>query len=95
MYRPMFGGMGGAAEHLGYLFVSQASVPKAGARLRTARQIVPVRDTRTITKRDMVRNAEVPDISVEPDTYTVRVDGQPITSQPATSVPLGQLYFLG
>jgi urease subunit alpha len=91
----MFGGMGGAPERLGYLFVSQASVPKVGARLRTARQIVPVRDTRTITKRDMVRNAEALDISIEPDTYTVRVGGQPISSQPVASVPLGQLYFLG
>jgi urease subunit alpha len=43
----------------------------------------------------MVRNAEAPNISVEADTYTVRVDGQPVTSEPVASVPLGQLYFLG
>jgi urease subunit alpha len=95
MYRPMFGGMGDAPERLGYLFVSQASMPNVGMRLRTARQIVAVRDTRTITKRDMVRNAETPDITVEPDTYTVRIGSQPITSEPIASVPLGQLYFLG
>jgi len=95
MYRPMFGGMGGAAERLGCLFVSQAAAPHVQQRTATRRRVAPVRNTRSISKRDMVRNAATPEITVDPDTYTVRVDGEVATSEPAETLPLGQLYFIG
>src|SRR5581483_7594688 len=94
-YRPMFGGMGGAAERLGWLFVSQAAAPTIAKRTGTRRQVAPVRNTRKIGKRDMLRNAATPNITVEADTYAVRVDGQLATCAPARSLPLAQLYFLG
>jgi urease subunit alpha len=43
----------------------------------------------------MVRNAETPEITVDPDTYTVRVDGEVATCEPAATLPLAQLYFIG
>ncbi len=94
-YRPMFGGLGGAPERLSCLFVSQAAAGHVGQRTGTHRRIAPVRNTRSITKRDMVRNAALPEITVDPDTYTVRVDGVVATCEPAETVPLGQLYFIG
>jgi urease subunit alpha len=95
MYRPRFGGLGGAPERLSCLFVSQAAAGHVGQRTGTHRRIAPVRNTRSITKRDMVRNAALPEITVDPDTYTVRVDGAVATCEPAETVPLGQLYFIG
>ena len=95
IYRPMFGGMGNAPERVSLLFASQASIDGGvGRRMGTQRRIVPVRNTRTIGKRDMVRNDATPNVVVEPDTYLVRVDGVPATCQPAQTLPLTQLYFL-
>ena len=50
-------------------------------------------DTRTITKADMIRNSELRRIEVDPDTFAVKVDGEHATVNPATTVPLGQLYY--
>jgi urease subunit alpha len=95
MYRPMFGGLGTAAELLGCLFVSQAAADRVGQRTGTRRRIAPVRNTRSITKRDMVRNNSTDEITVDPDTYTVRVAGEVATCEPAETLPLTQLYFIG
>ncbi len=53
-----------------------------------------VRNTRSVGKRDMVRNSSTPRIEVNPDTFEVRVDGAPATAPPAERLALAQLYFL-
>jgi urease subunit alpha len=53
-----------------------------------------VRGTRAIRKRDMVLTDALPDIQVDPQTYEVRADGELLTCQPATVLPLAQRYFL-
>ena len=53
-----------------------------------------VRDTRKVTKADMVRNAATPRIDVDPQTYDVRADGELLTCEPAATLPLAQRYFL-
>ena len=58
------------------------------------RRVEPVRGCRTITKRQMVRNDRMPVIEVDPDTYTVRVDGEIATVPPAERLSLAQLHFL-
>ena len=45
-------------------------------------------------KADMVNNDALPDISVEPDTFTVRIDGEVVEGAPATELPMAQRYFL-
>ena len=96
VYRPMFGGVGTAPERLGVLFVSPAAAEGGlEGRIGTRRQILPVRNTRSVSKRDLVRNGACPDIQVDPDSYTVRVEGEVATCDPATTLPLAQLYFLG
>ncbi|NBT02586.1 MAG: urease subunit alpha [Proteobacteria bacterium] len=94
-YRPMFGALGRAMSETCVTFVSQASIDRQiGPRLGLERRLVAVRGCRTLTKQSMVRNSATPRIEVDPETYTVRVDGEIATSQPATSLPLTQAYYI-
>ena len=94
-YKPMFGAFGAAASATRLTFLSQkaidAGVP-AELGLRSA--VAPVRNCRSIGKKDMVRNDALPHIEVDPETYRVSLDGVPATIAPATSLPLTQLFFL-
>src|SRR5499427_7336859 len=91
--RPMFGAFGGARQACSAHFVSQAGI-QSGALSGLTRRLVPVRGCRAIGKRDLVLNDALPRISVNPDTYEVRADGQLLTSEPADVLPLAQRYFL-
>jgi urease subunit alpha len=91
--RPMFGALGGARQACSVHFVSQAGI-QSGALAGLTRALVPVRGCRAIGKRDLVLNDALPRITVNPDTYEVRADGQLLTSEPADVLPLAQRYFL-
>ncbi len=94
-YRLMFGAFGGAVAATAVTFVSQAAVAAGvGASLGLAKRLVAVKNTRSVTKADMVHNSLQPDISVDPQTYEVRADGELLTCEPAESLPLAQRYFL-
>ena len=56
--------------------------------------VLPVRNTRTIGKKDMVLNNLKPKIDVDPETYEVRADGELLTCEPAEVLPMAQRYFL-
>ena len=93
-YRPMFGAFGPALAKTCVSFVSAAAYEGGiGERLQLQRQIRPVERTRTITKRDLVRNNALPAIEVDPETFVVKADGVHATVPPATSVSLNRLYF--
>ena len=91
--RPMFGAFGGARHACSVHFVSEAGV-QSGALAGLRRSLVAVGGCRTIGKRDMVLNDALPNITVNPETYEVRADGQLLTSEPADVLPLAQRYFL-
>jgi urease subunit alpha len=92
-YRPMFGAFGRAPASTSWTFVSQASL--AGHRLpASSRVCLPVRHTRGIGKHDMVLNDAMPRIDIDPERYTVTIDGTPVTPAAAASLPLAQRYFL-
>ena len=75
-------------------FVSKASYDLGiGERYGLQKDVVPVYGTRTVTKRDMVRNDVLPKIEVDPETFAVKVDGKHATVDPVTDVKLNQLYF--
>jgi urease subunit alpha len=93
-YRPMFGALGRAAAALSWTFVSQASIDAQGVPRQLDRRLLPVRGTRTIGKRDMILNDALPSIAIDPERYTVAINGEPITPRPATVLPLAQRYFL-
>jgi urease subunit alpha len=92
-YRPMFGAYGRAASRTSWTFVSAASI--AGRQLpNVSRALLPVRNTRAIGKRDMALNDAMPAIEIDPERYTVTIDGSPVTPAPAGTLPLAQRYFL-
>src|SRR6266568_5533581 len=93
-YRPSFGALGSAMAKTCVSFVSAAAVEDGVAdRLQLQRQVRPVERTRTITKRDLVRNDALPLIDVNPETFAVTVDGTHATVEPATSISLNRLVF--
>src|SRR6516225_885134 len=93
-YRPMFGAYGDALAANCITFVSGAA-HAAGVkeRLGLRRQVMPVRNTRKIGKRDMVCNTATPKIEVSPETFAVTVDGKHATVPPLKTVSLNQKYF--
>ena len=93
--RPMFASFGRSVEHSAVCFVSQAAQDKnIGADLGLAKQTQAVQNTRAISKADMVLNNHQPEIEVHPETYEVRADGELLTCEPATELPMAQRYFL-
>ena len=94
-YRPMFGAFGKAAKTTSMLFVSQAAAA-AGTpgRLDLESLIGVVKNCRSIGKTDMCMNDYMPVIEVDPQTYQVRADGEILTCEPATVLPMAQRYFL-
>ena len=93
--RPMFGAYGRAVERAAVTFVSAAAQQDGvGERLGLAKDTTPVRGTRDIGKADMVMNAETPEIEVDPETYEVRANGELLTCEPASELPMAQRYFL-
>ncbi|MEM6430174.1 MAG: urease subunit alpha [Deinococcota bacterium] len=93
-YRMMFGGFGSALDSLAVNFVSGAALEAGTLSPRLNRTAVAVRNTRTIRKQDMKLNNVRPNIDVNPDTFEVTIDGERISSEAATSLPLAQRYFL-
>jgi len=92
--RPMFGSFGGAVGKSAMVFVSQVSVEHVRATYGLQKQVVAVKNCRTVRKKDMALNDYLPNIEVDPETYKVTVDGVHLTCEPATKLPLGQLYNL-
>jgi len=94
-YRPMFGAFGKAAAATSVTFVSKAALENGLAeKLGLDRTLVACRNTRNISKHDMIHNSWLPDITVDPQTYEVRADGELLTCEPAETLPLAQLYTL-
>ena len=95
-YRPMFGAYGGALTASSLTFVSKSALDKGLAnRVRTQRALVAVENTRgSITKASMVHNAATPKLTVDPETYRVEADGEHLTCEPASELPMAQRYFL-
>ena len=94
-YRPMFGQLGRALAATCITFLPQAALDdNLGEKLGLSRLLSPVKNTRTIGKKDMVLNNALPVIEVDPETYEVRADGVLLTCDPATVLPMAQRYFL-
>ena len=93
-YRPMFGSFGGGLK-TSVTFVSKAALDNpAVAALNLVKPLIAVKNTRTLSKRDMLYNSATPVIEVDPETYAVRADGELLVCEPATELPMAQRYFL-
>jgi urease subunit alpha len=94
-YRRMFGTLGGARAATSVSFVSQAALDNdVVRRVGMKKRAVAVRGTRSIKKIDLIHNGALPKIEVDSQTYEVRADGQLLTCEPASILPLAQRYFL-
>ena len=95
IYRPMYATLGKALSKSSITFISQAAFDgKVHEKLGLEKIILPVRGIRKLTKKDMKLNSETPEITVDPQTYEVKVNGELITCDPVDIVPMGQRYFL-
>ena len=93
-YRPQYGYFGRNPRRLAYSFVTQAAIDAGLADRIESQPLLPVKRTRTISKRDMVLNDTLPNIEIDPESYRVYMNGERITVQPARTLPLTQLYYL-
>jgi urease subunit alpha len=93
--RPMFGSFGGAIGATSLTFVSKIAL-KADiqGKLNLQKKAVAVSNTRNISKLSLKLNDALPKIEVDPETYEVKADGELLTCEPATILPMAQRYFL-
>jgi urease subunit alpha len=95
LYRPMFGSFGKAIAPVSVAFMAQAAVDAGVAqRLGLNKMVQAVQRCRQIGKVNMIHNAATPRIDVDPETYEVRADGELLTCEPASVLPMAQRYFL-
>jgi urease subunit alpha len=95
IYRNMFGAYGRAKFKTCATFVSQASIDNGSiADYKLEKMILPVKNCRNISKKDLIHNDKTPVIEVNAENYHVTVDGVHITCEPAETLPLTQLYYL-
>ena len=93
--RPMFGTYGNSVAHSAVSFVSAAAQADGiGGKLGLSKQTVAVKNTRKIGKSHLIHNTATPHMDVNPETYEVRADGELLTCEPATKLPMAQRYFL-
>ena len=93
--RPMFASFGKSLEKSSNVFVSQISLEKESfINSGIMKELLPVKNIRNISKKNMVHNDYCPNIEVNPETYEVKADGEIITCEPAETLPLAQRYFM-
>ncbi|MDE2395679.1 MAG: urease subunit alpha [Burkholderiales bacterium] len=94
-WRPMFGSHGRALSATSLTFVSRAALAaEIGDEIGLHKRLAAVQNCRTVKKADMIHNAWLPQMEIDAQTYSVRADGQLLTCEPATELPLAQRYFL-
>jgi urease subunit alpha len=93
--RPMFGASAASAAATSVHFVAPAALQgHLVDRLAVRRRLVAVRETRVLRKSDMPLNDALPRIQVDPETFTVRINGEVVEPYPAVEIPMAQRYFL-
>ncbi len=93
--RPMFASFGKSLEKSSNVFVSQISLEKETfINSGIMKELLPVKNIRNISKKDIVHNDYCPNIEVNPETYEVKANGEIITCEPAEALPLAQRYFM-
>ena len=93
--RPMFGAFGGSIGKTSFTFVSQVAQDSGlAAQLGLTKPTIAVGNIRQLRKHDLKLNDALPHIEVDSETYEVRADGELLTCEPATELPMAQRYFL-
>ncbi|QEW18596.1 Urease subunit alpha [Marinibacterium anthonyi] len=93
--RPLWGSLGKAPQALGVNFFSEVAMQYGvKERLGLGKRAIQIKSVRRLTKHQMIRNAAMPHVEVDPHTFEVRADGVLLTAPPATRVPLSRRYML-
>jgi urease subunit alpha len=92
-YRPQFAAHGRAKYTTSVTFVSEAGL-RSGNLPPVGKRYSAVKNTRNVTKRDLLWNDTLPKIEVDPETYTVKADGRELDCEPASVLPMAQRYCL-
>jgi urease subunit alpha len=92
-YRPQFAAHGRAKFSTSLTFVSEAGL-RSGKLPAIGKRYSAIKNTRNVTKRDLLWNDTLPKIEVDPETYTVKADGRELTCEPASVLPMAQRYYL-
>lgn len=95
LMRPQWGAFGRAKQALSANFVNPMAIEHGTAdRLGLEKPLLPSRGTRKLNKQHMLHNDACPEITVNPQTFEVKVDGKVLTCEPAKELPLAQRYML-
>ncbi|MFF3765460.1 urease subunit alpha [Streptomyces sp. NPDC001922] len=93
--RPMFGATGRAPAANSVNFVAPAALEDGlPERLGLDKRFAAISSTRGVGKADMRENDARPQVVVDPDTFTVTIDGTAVEPEPAEELPMAQRYFL-
>jgi urease subunit alpha len=93
--RNMWGSYGKTKASTSMTFVSQAAYDDGiKEKLGLQKQVLPVKNCRTIGKKDMILNNATPLVEVDPETYAVTINHEPVCCEPAETLPLTQRYYL-
>ena len=93
--RPQWGAFGNAKQGLSANFVNPMAVESGlAARLNLEKPLLASRGTRRLNKHHMLHNDACPNITVDPESFEVSIDGEVITCEPAKTLPLTQRYML-
>lgn len=95
MYKPQFGARGNTINRTSGVFVTKAAIDNGLAEKLplSGQKLLPLKNTRNLSKKDMMYNNYCPDIRIDPETYEVFIDNNLITCEPAKVLPLAQRYF--
>ena len=91
----MFGALGRAVKKTSYTFMAKKAIELGvPEKLGLEKVVLPVKNCRNISKQDMMWNDKTPEISIDPETYEVKLDGQIATVDPAKELSSAQRYFM-
>ena len=95
LLRPQWGAFGRAKQALSACFVHPRAIARGlGEALGLRKALLGASGTRGLCKSDMLRNDCLPEMRVDPETFDVYVDGEIVTCEPSTELPLAQRYML-
>ena len=96
LMKDLYGALGKSCGKSNIAFVSAYAYEHGiKERLGLDKIVLPVKNTRNLTKRDMKWNDYTPKtIKIDPQSFVVTIDGEEITCEPVERISLAQRYYL-
>jgi len=96
LMKDLYGALGKSCGKSNIAFVSAYAYEHGiKEKLGLDKIVLPVKNTRNLTKRDMKWNDYTPKtIKIDPQSFVVTIDGEEITCEPVERISLAQRYYL-